>query len=387
LDILNKTKILHVVWSLELAGAEKLAFDMVQTLPLDSFCPIVCSVNNDGILGDMLRQDGYTVYHREKKPGLDWGTVRWLREIIMREQVDVIHAHQYSPMVYSVLAAFGCRKLKIIYTEHGRNYPEKRRWKRTFINPLLARMIDCIVSISEHTRQAMIEYDRLPGKRIRVIHNGVDFHKIRGVADINEKRRELEIPDGYGVVGSAARLDEVKNLPMMLRAFQRVVMDRSKTLLLIAGTGTLENRMKGLARELGIERKVRFVGLRHDLPDLMRIFNIFLLTSFTEGISITLLEAMANGIPAVVTKVGGNPEVVVDGETGYLVPLGEDKKMAERILELLGNPETAGKMGTRGMERVGKSFSFTRMMASYLDVYGVGPDVLLRDLNKTGVTE
>ncbi len=368
---LKKITILHVVWSLEVAGAEKLAFDMVQALPRDKFSTIVCSVNKDGLLGERLRKDGYTVYHRNKGTGLDWGMVRWLREIIVREQVDVIHAHQYSPMVYAALASFANRQLTIVYTEHGRNYPEQRHWKRELINPLLARMINHVVSISENTRRAMIEYDRLPGRRIRVIHNGVDLKKVRGLADTCKKRLELEIPEGYEIIGTAARFDEVKNLPMMLRTFRHVLNKRPRTLLLLAGTGILEDYLKDLTRELGIESNVRFLGLRHDLPDLLRIFDVFLLTSFTEGVSITLLEAMANGVPTVVTNVGGNPEVVIDGETGYLVSLGEDKEMAVKIVRLLENRQFAKGMGGKGMKRVEESFSFTRMMASYLDLYGV----------------
>ena len=383
----KKTKILHVVWSLEVGGAEKLAYDMIHALPADRFDALVCSVNQNGILGDRLRQEGYSVYHREKKPGLDWSTVRWLREIIAREKVDVIHAHQYSPLVYAVLAAVANRKLTLVYTEHGRIHPEVHHWKRTLLNPLLARLVDSLVSISEATRLAMIEYDRLPGRRIRVIHNGVDFRKVRGMADIGLKRLELEIPDGYAVVGTAARFDQVKNLPMMLRAFRRVLTRRPETLLLLAGAGSLEPELKALACELKMEKKVRFAGLRHDLPDLLRIYDVFLLSSFTEGISITLLEAMANGVPAVVTDVGGNPEVVLDGETGYLVPGGEDEAMAARILELLEHPAEAREMGARGMRRVAESFSFARMMESYRELYGAAAAPAPSRCNQIGVTE
>ena len=142
-----------------------------------------------------------------------------------------------------------------------------------------------------------------------------------------------------------------------------------------------------MARELGIVQSVRFVGLRHDLPDVLRLFNVFLLSSFTEGISITLLEAMANGLPTVVTDVGGNPEVVIDGETGYLVPLGEDKEMAARILTFLDNPEKAREMGTNGMQRVDKSFSFSSMMAAYWNLYGVHAEFKSVCSENTGVTD
>lgn len=383
----KKIKILHVVWSLKVAGAEKLAVDMVHALSRAEFSTIVCSVNEDGLLGERLRQDGYTVYHRAKKSGLDWSMVKWLREIIANEQVDVVHSHQYSPMVYTVLAAVANRKMNHIYTEHGRNYPEQRRWKRTLVNPVLARMINHIVSISESTRKSMIVYDHLPSAKIKVIHNGVDLNRVRGVAGLCEKRRELEVPEGYCVVGTAARFDEVKNLPMMLRAFQLVLNKRPQTLLMLAGTGVLEDYLMGLVRDLEIEKSVRFVGLRHDLPDLLRIFDVFLLSSFTEGVSITLLEAMANGVPAVVTDVGGNSEVVIDGDTGFLVPLGAEEQMAMRIVELLENSQLSETMSFRSRERVEKSFSFSRMMAEYSAIYGVDTQcIVTSSVPEPGVT-
>lgn len=368
----TRKNIMHVVWSLEVAGAEKLAYDMVHAIPVDRSRPLVCSVNNGGLLGDMLRAEGFDVYHRNKKPGLDWSVVSWLREILTKEQIDVIHAHQYSPMVYSVLAACGNRRIKIVYTEHGRNYPEQRRWKRQLINPLLAMGIDSIIAIAASTRKAMMKYDSLPGGKINVVHNGVNLKKVRGNGDVDAKRRELGIPAGYDIVGTATRFDEVKNLPMILRAFKNILNVRPETCLLLAGTGRLENELKILASDLGIIEQVYFLGLRHDLPDLLRIYNVFLLSSHTEGISIALLEAMANGIPAVVTEVGGNPEVVVHGDTGYLVPTEDFKTMADRVLQLLENPQLACEMGRNGMLRVERDFSFAKMMAEYLEIYGVG---------------
>lgn len=367
---LFRVNILHVVWSLEVAGAEKLAYDMVRALPADRYRAIVCSVNKGGLLADRLRNEGVTVYHREKADGLDWGAVGWLREIIRREQVEVIHAHQYSPMVYAVLAACAVRRVRVIFTEHGRNYPEQYRWKRALLNPLLARGIDQIVAISASTRSSMIAYDRLPAERIRVVHNGVDLQCARGSADVSAKRLELGIPEGWAVVGSATRFEPVKNLPLLLHAFRTVLLDRPHTCLLLAGGGSLEQELRDLSRSLGMETRVRFIGLRHDLPDIYRLMDVFVLSSHTEGVSIALLEAMANGVPAVVTAVGGNPEVVRHGETGFLVPAGDDGVMAERLLQLLENKRMSEEMGRSGRLRVEECFSFDRMMAEYLEIYG-----------------
>lgn len=365
-----RVNILHVVWSLKVAGAEKLVYDMVRALPADRFRVIVCSVNKGGVLEERLRSEGYTVYHREKGAGLDWGAVGWLRDIIRREQVDVVHAHQYSPMVYAVLAACRVRQVKVVFTEHGRNYPEQRRWKRVLTNPLLALGIDQIVAISSSTRDSMIAYDRLPSERIRVIHNGVNLDSARGTADASAKRRELGIPEGCAVVGTATRFEPVKNLPLLLHAFRKVLTARPHTCLVLAGTGSLEQELRGLSRTLGMETSVHFIGLRQDLPDIYGLMDVFVLSSHTEGISIALLEAMANGLPTVATAVGGNPEVVLHGETGFLVPAGDDGAMAERLLQLLGTSRMADYMGRNGRLRAEKGFSFDRMMAEYLEIYG-----------------
>lgn len=361
--------ILHVVWSLWMGGAEKLACDLVRTLPTDRFRPIICSIVHDGILGDELRAEGYQVYHRHSSPGLDFKTVKWLREIIQREQIQVVHAHQYNPMTYAVLATAGMRGVKVVFTEHGRLYPEKWSWKRYLLNPLLALGVDQFVSIAECTKQAMVRYDNFPARRIKVIHNGVDFDSIRTEVDLSVKRRELGINETDRIIGTAARLEGIKNLPMMLRAFKRVLGAQPDALLLIAGTGSEEGSLKSLASEMGIADRVRFLGLRFDLAEIYPLFEVFLLTSYTEGISITLLEAMANGVPAVVTNVGGNSEVVINGDTGMLVSSDDDSDLAAKILVLLNSPERAQWMGERALERVVTDFSFQIMMDNYSVLY------------------
>jgi len=361
--------ILYVVWSMGVGGAEKLAYDMVRSLPRDKFRPVVCSIEYGGVLGDRLRDEGYAVYHRKSVPGIDWKTLSWLRTIIRTERVEVIHAHQYNPLFYSVLAAMGNPRLQLVYTEHGRTYPDRKYWKRFLANPLLARRIDHLVSISESTKSAMVTYDNFPAKRIRVIHNGVDIGNIPEGGDGSAKRREIGIPDGWRVVGTAARLEEVKNLPMMLHAFRNILDKQPETCLVIAGTGSTEEQLRSCAAQLGISRHVRFLGLRSDLPEIFPLLNVFLLSSFTEGISITLLEAMTHGIPAVVTNVGGNHEVVVDGVTGFLVPSGRHESMADKALFLMDNPELSSAMGRKAKERVTTCFTFDKMMAGYLPLY------------------
>lgn len=350
-------------------GAEKLVYEMVHTLPSRGYDPVICCLQLIGPLGEELKSRGVPVYFRKRIPGVDFGLIRWLRGVVRREKIDIIHAHNYTPLLFSVLASLFMPGIRLIYTEHGRLDPDKRRWKRYLSNPLLSLKVQSLVSISEKNRRAMMDLDNLPS-RIRIVRNGIQLAP--ALIDREAKRKELGIAPSWRLLGTAGRLEEIKNIPLMLDAFKRVRGLFAEARLLIAGTGSAEDELKEYARQLGIADQVIFLGLRFDLPEIYPLLEVFLLTSVTEGISLTLLESMSAGVPSVVTDVGGNPEVVVDGETGYLVPLGEDQALAARVVELLENPAMAGEMGKRAMERVEGRFSFSRMMADYLDLYGAG---------------
>jgi len=361
--------VMHVLYSLGIGGAEKLAFDMIGSLPPERYRAVVLCIGEHGPLAQMFEERGQTVYYRPNNAEDVRGLVSWTRGIIAKERVTVIHAHQYNPLHYSVLALLGNRRVNLVYTEHGRMYPEVWNWKRYLTNPFLALRVNHMVSISGSTRNAMARYDNFPRRRIRVIHNGIDLELLNPAFDVAQKRRALGIPAGARVIGTASRLEEIKNIPMMLRGFKKVLAKCPECVLLVAGHGSQAQRLKALAAELGIGEQVLFLGLRHDLPELFKLIEVFLLVSFTEGISITLLEAMGSGVPAVVTRTGGNPEVVLDGETGYLIEVGDEDAMAAKVLELLASPEQAARLGGKGVERVERHFSFGSMMEQYLELY------------------
>jgi len=181
-----------------------------------------------------------------------------------------------------------------------------------------------------------------------------------------QKCRELGLSDTCRIIGTAARLNSIKNIPMMLRSLQLVLQQVPDCCLMIAGQGEEEARLKAMARELGIADQVKFIGLRFDLPEIYQLFDVFLLTSFSEGISVTLLEAMASGVSAVVTDVGGNGEVVVEGKPGYLVPLDADNLFAQRVCTLLQQPPLASQVRSVAQQRVEHDFSVRGMLTAYL---------------------
>lgn len=365
----NPLRVLHVVISMTVGGAERLVDDMVRDPAFAGQQPVVCCLESFGELGQKLLTDGYTVYAKGRRSGWDFSIIPWLWEIIRCEKITVVHAHQYTPLFYAVPAALLAGRVKVVYTEHGRFYPDRSSWKRTLFNPLLALGVDHLVAISAATAGAMAEFDNLPRRRIKVIHNGIDIFGMNRPKDKIAKRRELGLSESCRIIGTAARLNEIKNIPMMLRVLKLVLITVPDTVLIIAGQGEEAEHLKTLAIEFGIADRVKFIGLRFDLPEIYPLFDVFLLASFSEGISVTLLEAMASGVPAVVTDVGGNGEVVVDGETGFLVPLNADQLMAGRVTALLQEPQTAARLGAAGRERAEGEFSGQEMMAAYYRLY------------------
>ena len=365
----NSPKILHVVISMVVGGAERLVYDMVRYPAFADNPPVICCMDSLGDLGEKLREEGYRVYCKGRKPGLDFSMILWLRDIIRKENADVVHAHQYSPLFYAVPAAFLAGRKRVVYTEHGRFYPDIKSWKRQMFNPLLALGVDHLVSISDATAKAMASNDNLPARRIKIIHNGIDASQMNTTFDRAAKRRELGLSESCRILGTAARLNSIKNIQMMIRGLRRILETVPDTCLVIAGEGDEEVVLKALAHDLGIADHVIFIGLRFDLPEIYPLFDAFLLTSFSEGISITLLEAMACGVPAVVTDVGGNREVVVEGETGWLVPVDDDRRLAERVCGILQDAELAARMGRVARQRVEEAFSVQVMMTAYRQLY------------------
>jgi glycosyltransferase involved in cell wall biosynthesis len=366
----KQPRVMHVLPTLHSSGgAEQLVYRMVRNMINNQYAPIVCCINSLGDLGLQLRQEGVKVYCRQQTSSLDMGLILWMSRIIREEKVQVVHAHMYQAFEHSVPAALISRRAKVVYTVHGRLYPEKRLLQRRIMYPLWSLGVDRFVSISEKTRSSMAYYDFHPEKRIDVIHNGIEISPDVDSSDIKAMRISLGLDENSRILGTAARLEDIKNIPMMLRAMKRVLNIHPHSYLLVAGDGSKLQDLKQYSEELDISRHVLFLGLRNDLRRIYPLFDVFLLSSFTEGISVSLLEAMSYGIPAVVTDVGGNSEVVFDGETGYLVPSDDDAAMAEKIMELLDNKERAVKLGCNGRDRAQQHFSFTGMMEEYTNMY------------------
>lgn len=353
---------------MRIGGAEQVIYNLIEnTDPSKYDVSILCLDHSMGPFGIQLQKKGYKVRTLNRKPGFDLSLIKKIRRYIIHHHIDILHCHQYTPFVYGVLgAAFS--PCKVIFTEHGRFYPDHRKFKRVLVNPLLNLLSDQVTAISAATREALITFENFPKENIKVIYNGIDDSKYLLPHD-EALKNSFGIPSGAPVLGTVARLDSIKNHPMMIKALKIVQKTFPETVLLIVGDGPEGEDLKSLVSQHGLSSYVFFTGFREDAHLFYKIMDIFLLTSFSEGTAMTLLEAMATSLPCIVTNVGGNPEIVKDKETGFIIPSDDEKTLAAKICKLFRNEGLKKQFGKAGRRKFEEKFTIDNMVRSYQVIY------------------
>ncbi len=364
----KKIKILHLTFDMAIGGTEQVIRQLVENTDMDKFdVSILCIDNKIGDIGQQLLKQGIKIISLNRQPGFDTHLIKEIRQIIRLEQVNVLHCHQYSPYVYGVLAAF-MTQVKVIFTEHGRFYPDSSSWKRRLINPLLAHITNQITSISKATKQALIDFEFLPADKIKIIYNGI-ANLSNQKYDQQAIKKELGISSDELVLGTISRLDPIKNHKMLFSAFKEINDKIPETRLLIIGDGPLRQELEQQCRELEIIEKVIFTGFKVKPQQFLKCMDIFLLPSFSEGTSMTLLEAMSFSKPCIVTNVGGNPEIVIDGKTGLVTANDDKNALIKACLQLLKSRHLQYQYGKAGKERFLDKFIVQKMVDQFQFLY------------------
>jgi len=359
--------VLHVM---QVAGAEVLVDETIRRLG-SRISPVVFCTEKVGPLGERLLADGVPVIAYGRKPGLDISVSRRMGADFRARRIQIVHAHQYTPFFYSAIAArLSGVQPRVIFTEHGRHYPDVVSAKRRWINHLvLDRMADDVNAVCEFSARALTEKDGFRADRIHVIPNGIDAPKYEPVADRGALKTRLGLDPGRRYVICVARFHPVKDHRTLIAAFAQVAGQVPDVDLVLAGDGELRSAIEAQVHELGIGARVRLLGVRRDVADLLRASDVFALTSVSEAASITLLEAMGAGLPVLVTAVGGNPELVRDGADGLLFPRGDSRAGAEALLRILNDGAFARTLGSSGRARVLDTFSLDRTVETYHALY------------------
>ncbi len=228
-------------------------------------------------------------------------------------------------------------------------------------------LVSRFVTVSRDLNRWLVDEVRIPERKVRTIYNGVDTTRFTP-GDRVAARRTLDIPPDWSVVGTVGRLDPVKDQAGLIRAFAATTASRP-SVLLIVGDGPLRPELDALRRELGLGERVRLLGERQDIPQVLQALDCFVLPSVGEGISNAILEAMATALPVVATRVGGNVELVEDGETGLLVQVRQPEALVRALDCYLGDPAIARKHGAAARARAEREFGLERMLTGYGDLY------------------
>ena len=308
-------------------------------------------------------------YHRlfDKYPITQLHELFLIKRYIEDHPPGLVHCYFFWPIIYGrILKRLG----KIRFLVENRE-DQGFNWGRHEYTLLrLTRSIpDRVICVSEAVRKVVLEKERLDPARTIVIHNGVPAME-NCLVDRSFVLNELGFRDGNLIVGMVANLNRtVKGISYFLDAIPLIIQAVPEARFLIIGQGKDKEALRRKARALGIEPNVNFAGYREDVGRYYSIMDISVLTSLSEGLSITLLESMSYRLPVVVTRVGGNPEVVIDGHTGYLVPPKDISAFANRVIELLRNPGLRASMGFNARKRVNEQFSIEKVGSQYLKLY------------------
>lgn len=290
-----------------------------------------------------------------------------IRKEVSERSPDILHSYFFWPILFGrLLKREGIFRTLIENREdQGFNWGvHEYSWLR-----MTRGQPDRIICVSDAVKQVVMERERIGEDRIVVIRNGVDPFPDAG-KETSETREELGLKGHHLVVGMVANFNRsVKGVSLFLDAVPQIVQAVPDARFLLLGRGKEENALRDKVRSMGIDPYVLFAGFRRDIHRYYDIMDVSALTSFSEGLSITLLESMRCGIPVVATRVGGNPEVVVDGVTGYLVPSGDVSSFASRTTELLLDRGLRSRMGEEARRRVGRHFLLQDVASRYLEIY------------------
>jgi len=328
---------MQVVLSLRVGGLERVVLDLVQNASAE-FRFLVCCLEEPGAWAD----EAPRVVTLGKRPGVDWRMFRKIARLARAEKVDVIHTHNSTAHLYGAVGG-KLAGIKVLHTEHGKNIGHEARAFR--LNRWANRFTDFTVAVSEKIALETRNSEGVLPSRLQVIPNGIRVDRFDALH--HSPRR---------CIGTVARLVREKNYPLLLRA----VAGMADIDLIFVGDGPLRDELE---RQAG--PRVQFLGQRTDVAKLLAGFDVFVLSSNTEGMSIALLEAMAAGCPIVVTAVGGNTELIQHEVTGLVVPPDDESALRAAIERLLADRSLAARLGAAAREIARQRYSVKIMTQRY----------------------
>jgi glycosyltransferase involved in cell wall biosynthesis len=358
-------RIVHVTESLEYGGAERVIVTLANEQQARHAVYVVCAKREGELRAQVAREVAVTCLG--KGEGNSLGAILRLARLLKKLAPDVVHTHDWGVFLDVVWAAQLANVQHVIHSVHGRYmaYPEtlrarlKKRLRHWLERRAIARC-SAVVCVSRALCEDVAKELGIESSFLRTVYNGV--------AVGSPSPRPVRAASGFRFV-AVGRLVAVKNLGMLIEAFATVAKNHTDATLRIVGDGPERDFLERRVAEMKLAGRIAFSGFVDDIDAVMRDADAVVLSSLSEGMPMSILEAMRAGLPVIATRVGGIPEIVIDGRTGILVASKDTRALANAMESLIGNRDAAARMGQAGYERLTDSFSIERMIAAYEELY------------------
>jgi len=352
----RRLRVAHVSMTLQTGGLERLLVDMARYHDAERYQPEFYALDAIGPPADDIRRYGCPAHSARLNVIGKRGVIKLLERRFRRHQIDIVHTHNTYAHYFGTFAARRAGVPIVVNSQHGRGCGVG--WKLAVRFVIANRFADRVVGVSDDSARACRRIDPLSTGKITRQWNGIDVERF-------DLRGPKQVPTAITV----SRLSPEKDLATLLNAVAIVVQEIPEFQLRIVGNGPERQRLEALTDQLQLREHVTFLGERSDVPDQLALAGFYVASSLTEGISLTLLEAHAVGLPIVATSVGGNPEIVVENETGRLVPPRQPETLASAIIDMCRRPDRWREMGRRGRQRVEDSFDVRKTVTGYESIY------------------
>jgi len=378
-DSSNTPLVVHVIYALRTGGLENGLVNIVNRMPADRYRHAIICLTDAGEFAERITAKNIQIIELHKRPGHDFGLYWRFFLAIRKLRPAIVHTRNLTSLELQIITRlfYG---IKTVHGEHGRDIRDLHGTNRKYnlLRKSMAPFIHRYIAVSQNLADWLVDVVGIRAGKVRQIYNGVDHQKFNSITGFRPSDNVRSAPqefyfDHVLVVGTVGRLAEVKNQKSLLLAlkllFQADSTLRDRVRLLIVGDGPKRRNLEQTAVNLGLQDVVWFPGDRKDIPDLLNSMNIFVLPSLGEGISNTILEAMACELPVVASDVGGNPELVIHNQNGLLVPVDDAKALADALMLLAKDNSLRVSMSKKSAEIALDKFDWNKTVQSYMAVY------------------
>jgi len=363
----RKIRLMQITHDLAIGGLQQVVVNICRVIDRHRFDVSVLCLRELGAFTPQVEELGIPVKLIKQEDKTDYLSFLKVARELKENKIDVIHTHNTQPFVDGTMAALMAGVKTIVHTDHARDFPDKKRYM--FAEWAMSQFAYRVVGVSEHTSANLMKFEKISPKKIITIPNGIDGSRFEITIDREKLKKDLGITKNGPIMGLGVRLSEQKGITYLLKAMPKVISRSPEVTLVIAGEGPLEDDLKKEAQTLGILDNVRFVGPRLDIPELLKLFDIYVLPSLWEGLPMVLLEAMAAGCPVIATDVGGVAAAVKSGVSGILVKSMDVDALSSAMIRLLEDKEIRTKYSQNAMDIFNKNFSAQIMTRKYEKLY------------------